>query len=187
MASSGFCLPATRPTPSTSGTLAARSASRIITPGWATAIYNGIGGGPTRPLQIADPHKGGHQINQWFNPQAFIQPQPGQFGNTSRNSLNGPTFQHVDLSLFKNLLITERFNLELRAEAFNLTNTVGYFVPNNQNDFPTTNATGTYIAPGANGVYDSTKVVPGGGFAQILTTNPSYTPRKLQFAVKLKF
>lgn len=146
--------------------------------GQGNSIYSGIGGGPTRPLQIADPHKGGHSIQQWFNPAAFIIPQDGQFGNTSRNSLTGPTFEHFDLSIFRNFLFAERFNLEFRAESFNLTNTAGYFVPNNQNDKPTTNAVGSLV----NGV-----VQPGNGFAQITNTNPSYVPRELQFALKLKF
>ena len=147
--------------------------------GLGNSIYGGIGGGPTRPLQVGDPHLGGHTINQWFNPQAFVVPQKGQFGNTPRNSLTGPTFEHFDLSIFKDFLLTERFNLEFRAESFNLTNTVGYFVPNNQNDHATTNAVGSYNASGV--------VVPGSGLAQIVSTNPAYVPREIQFALKLKF
>ncbi len=147
--------------------------------GLGNSVYGGIGGGPTRPLQIANPHTNGHTINQWFNPLAFEVPQPGQFGNTSRNSLTGPTFEHIDLSVFKNILITEKYNLELRAETFNLTNTAGYFVPNNQNDHATTNAVGNYVATGA--------PTPGNGFAQIVSTNPGYVPRQLQLAVKFKF
>ena len=147
--------------------------------GQGNSIYGGIGGGPTRPLQVGNPKANGHQINQWFNPLAFETPANGQFGNTSRNSLTGPTFEHFDFSLFKNILITEKYNLELRAETFNLTNTAGYFVPNNQNDHATTNAVGT---PNANGV-----LTPGTGFAQIVSTNPSYTPRTLQLAAKFRF
>ncbi len=147
--------------------------------GLGNSVYGGIGGGPTRPLQVANPKTNGHQINQWFNPLAFVVPQPGQFGNTGRNSLTGPQFQHFDLSLFKDFALYERFNLEFRAESFNLTNTPAYFVPNNQNDHATTNAVGTYNAAG--------QVVPGNGFAQIVSTHPSYTPRGLQFALKLKF
>jgi hypothetical protein len=55
------------------------------------------------------------------------------------------------------------------AESFNLTNTPNYFVANNQNDAATRNA------------------VQGSGFGKIVTTNPNYTPRTLQFAVKLLF
>ncbi len=138
--------------------------------GLGNSIYGGIGGGPTRPLQIGDPKLGGHTIQQWFNPLAFAVPQKGQFGNTSRNSLTGPTFEHFDLSVFKEIPFYDRYNLELRIESFNLTNTAGYFVPNNQNDHATTNAVG-----------------PGAGFAQIVSTNPGYVPRELQLAAKFKF
>ena len=149
--------------------------------GLGNSVYAGIGGGPTRPLQIGDPKAGGHTINQWFNPLAFEVPLRGQFGNTSRNSLTGPTFEHFDLSVFKDILITEKYNLELRAETFNLTNTAGYFVPNNQNDHPTTNAVG------ANATASGGVLTPGQGFAQIVSTNPGYVPRELQLAVKFKF
>ena len=147
--------------------------------GLGNSVYQGIGGGPTRPLQIGDPHKGGHTINQWFNPQAFEVPQLGQLGNTSRNSLTGPTFEHIDLSIFKTVSLAEKYKLELRAETFNLTNTAGYFVPNNQNDHATTNAVGNFAATGL--------PTPGAGFAQIVSTNPAYVPRELQLAVKFKF
>jgi len=65
--------------------------------------------------------------------------------------------------------VTERVKLQFRAEAFNLTNTPSYFVANNQNDAPTTNA------------------VQGAGFGKIVITNPNYTPRALQLALKLIF
>ena len=148
--------------------------------GLGNSIYSGIGGGPTRPLQVGNPHLNGHQINQWFNPLAFEVPLPGQFGDTARNSLTGPTFEHFDFSLFKDFKIYERYTLQFRAEAFNLTNTAGYFVPNNQNDHATTNAVGANVPNIAN-------LQPGTGFAQIVSTNPAYVPRELQFALKLQF
>ena len=158
--------------------------------GIGNSIYSGIGGGPTRPLQIGNPRSTPRSIQQWFNPQAFETPLPGQFGNTGRNTLTGPTFEHFDLSIFKDFLVTERFHLELRAESFNLTNTAGYFVPNNQNDHATTNAVGTNPSTvSSTGVITPSSALPtpGTGFAQIVSTNPSYVPRELQFAVKLKF
>ena len=147
--------------------------------GEGNSIYSGIGGGPTRPNQVANPKTNGHQINQWFNPLAFEVPTLGTFGNLGRNTLTGPQFEHFDFSVFKDFLITERTNLEFRAESFNLTNTPAYFVPNNQNDHATTNAVGSLNAQNV--------LVPGNGFAQIVSTHPSYVPRELQFALKLKF
>ena len=137
--------------------------------GFANSVFNGIGGGPTRPNQIATATLSNPGINEWFNPAAFVIPPLGTIGNTARNSLYGPSFRHFDLSLFKDFTLTERVKLQFRAEAFNLTNTPSYFVANDQNDAPTTNA------------------VQGAGFGKIVTTNPNYTPRALQFALKLVF
>jgi len=40
------------------------------------------------------------------------------FGNLGRNSLLGPNFKELNFSLFKNTALTERVNLEIRAEFF---------------------------------------------------------------------
>ena len=137
--------------------------------GFANSVFNGIGGGPTRPNQVAPATLSNPSINEWFNTGAFVIPTLGTIGNTPRNSLHGPSFRHFDLSIFKDFTVTERVKLQFRAEAFNLTNTPSYFVANNQNDAPTTNA------------------VQGAGFGKIVITNPNYTPRALQLALKLIF
>jgi len=137
--------------------------------GFANSVFNGIGGGPTRPNQVAPATLSNPSINEWFNTGAFVIPTLGTIGNTPRNSLHGPSFRHFDLSIFKDFSVTERVKLQFRAEAFNLTNTPSYFVANNQNDAPTTNA------------------VQGAGFGKIVITNPNYTPRALQLALKLIF
>ena len=137
--------------------------------GFANSVFNGIGGGPTRPNQIAPATLSNPSIGEWFNPAAFVIPPLGTIGNTPRNSLYGPSFRHFDLSIFKDFTLTERVKLQFRAEAFNLTNTPSYFVANNQNDAPTTNA------------------VQGAGFGKIVITNPNYAPRALQLALKLVF
>ena len=68
--------------------------------------------------------------NQWFNPQAFVLPTFGTFGNVSRGSIIGPGSVNVDTSLFKKIRISERLNLQLRAEAFNILNHANFFYPN---------------------------------------------------------
>jgi hypothetical protein len=65
----------------------------------------------------------------WFNPSSFASPGPLTFGNTGINIFNGPGFYDLDFSLFKNIDISERFKLQLRAEAFNSTNTPQYGNP----------------------------------------------------------
>ena len=51
------------------------------------------------------------------------------FGNMGRNSLRGPAFKQFDFALFKNTKLTERVNLQLRAEIFNLLNRPNFSNP----------------------------------------------------------
>ena len=58
----------------------------------------------------------------WINPAAFAAPAVGTYGTLPRNYLYGPGYGSVDFSVIKNTKITERVNLQLRAEMFNLFN-----------------------------------------------------------------
>ena len=122
-------------------------------------------GGNDRPNQIMDA-RASHKTNaQFFNTAAFA-PQPlGTIGNTQRNSLFGPDFRHIDLSIFKNFPVTERVNVQFRAESYNISNTPNFYVGN-----------GT-----------STSQFGNAGFGQISQTDPNYTPRLYQFALKAQF
>jgi hypothetical protein len=64
---------------------------------------------------------------QWWNPAAFCSPGgsacPGP-ANLSRNKFTGPGFGDVDLSFIKNVPITERVKVQLRADIFNLLNRI---------------------------------------------------------------
>ncbi|MGH9449738.1 MAG: TonB-dependent receptor domain-containing protein [Terriglobia bacterium] len=53
---------------------------------------------------------------------AFAQPAAGTYGDTARDSLYGPGLWDLDFALDKNFRIGERFNFELRGEAFNIFN-----------------------------------------------------------------
>ncbi len=61
---------------------------------------------------------------------AFSLPAPGVFGNAGRNTLRGPGLTDLDVSVSRNFSFTERVKLQFRAEAFNLTNTVAFGLPN---------------------------------------------------------
>ncbi len=65
---------------------------------------------------------------QWWNPAAFCSPGgsacPGAADNLSRNKFYGPAFGDVDLSFIKNIPITERVRVQLRADFFNLLNRI---------------------------------------------------------------
>ena len=68
--------------------------------------------------------------NQYFNPEAFIQPLAGTYGNVGRNILQGPGLATTDLSLAKKFKFSERVSLQFRAEFFNSFNRVNLNTPN---------------------------------------------------------
>lgn len=68
-------------------------------------------------------------VNQWFNPAAFILPPAGTYGNAGRDILIGPNLAALDASLVKTTAITERLKTEFRAEFFNLTNHTNLGMP----------------------------------------------------------
>lgn len=70
--------------------------------------------------------------SQWFNPNAFIAPPTliGFYGNLGRDAYMGPGLATWDFSVVKNTSITERFNLQFRAEIFNLLNRANFNTPN---------------------------------------------------------
>ena len=65
----------------------------------------------------------------YLNPLAFIQPAFGSFGDLGRNSIYGPGLRNVDFSVSKNTRLTERINLQLRAEFFNIFNHPNFALP----------------------------------------------------------
>ncbi len=54
----------------------------------------------------------------------FKIPALGTYGTSGRGAYRNPGFGDVDLSVFKNTKLTERFTLQLRAEMFNLFNQI---------------------------------------------------------------
>jgi hypothetical protein len=77
-----------------------------------------------RPDVIADPNNGPKTPTQWFNIAAFAAVPAGQLrnGTAGRGIVLGPGFSQWDLSLFKNLKLTERVSSQFRFEAFNAFN-----------------------------------------------------------------
>jgi hypothetical protein len=65
----------------------------------------------------------------YFNPLAFAQPTCVCFGTAGFNTLRGPFVVDWDQSLFRRIHVTERFNLEFRAEGFNMANTPHFANP----------------------------------------------------------
>ena len=68
--------------------------------------------------------------SQWFNPNAFVVPPTGTFGNVGRNVLTGPGLATWDFSVLKDTRLSEKLGLQFRAEIFNLLNRVNLDTPN---------------------------------------------------------
>jgi hypothetical protein len=115
-------------------------------------------GANDRPNIVGNPDIADASPDRWFNTAAFAFPPRGQFGNAGRNILDGPGYQNVNASLVKNTRIKEGWNLQLRAEAFNLFNHPNFDLPDNFLGSPT--------------------------FGRILSAD---SPRHIQFGLKLLF
>jgi hypothetical protein len=99
------------------------------------------------------------RLTSYFNTSVFAGPTTF-YGNTARGILRGPTQKDLDINLTKRTQIHDNFELEFRAQAFNITNTPTFANP--ASDFPTTTTFGVISATVGN-------------------------PRVLQFAAKLTY
>jgi hypothetical protein len=108
-----------------------------------------------------DPTVGNPALLQCFNLR----------GNAGRNTMIGPGVSNLDFSIFKNThvnRISETFNVQLRAEFFNILNRANFGPP----DLPS----------GNNDIFDGTGAVnPAAGLLTTTTTDP----REIQFALKI--
>jgi hypothetical protein len=86
-----------------------------IRPSWNPAF--------TGPVILGSP-------TRYFNPDAFIVPADGTYGNVGRDVLPGPGLATVDFSLLKDLPIRERMKLQFRSEFFNALNHTNFATPN---------------------------------------------------------
>ncbi|MEP7367667.1 MAG: hypothetical protein ABI972_30780 [Acidobacteriota bacterium] len=68
-------------------------------------------------------------LDRWFNTAAFVPNQAFMFGNAGRNLLEGPGEVNFDFAIYKGFRLTEGIRLQLRAEAFNVTNTPAFGPP----------------------------------------------------------
>jgi hypothetical protein len=63
-------------------------------------------------------------VSRWFNTAAFAAVPVGTNGTSARNFIDGPGLKNVDLGIFRDFNMTERFKLQFRAEATNAFNIV---------------------------------------------------------------
>jgi hypothetical protein len=92
-------------------------------------------------------------------------------GNTRRNEFHGPPLTTVDFSIFKNTYITETFNVQFRAEFFNILNHTNFLSPGFLNTFGQNNS-----------VYDFD-----GSSLPTALNQTSTTSRQIQLGLKLIF
>jgi hypothetical protein len=98
--------------------------------------YNPSNDGDTRnPVRPSlNPNFAGPVIlggsKQYFNPSAFIQPLPGTYGNVGRNTLEAAGLVSTDIAVARKFSLSERLNLQFRAEIFNLFNHTNFNSPN---------------------------------------------------------
>ncbi|MGD0124016.1 MAG: TonB-dependent receptor [Terriglobia bacterium] len=105
-------------------------------------------------------------LNEWFNPNVFVNPPNYQYGNLGRTlgNVRAPGLTNFDFALLKDFPIKEKFTVQFRAESFNVANITNLGLPN------------TTFVPGPNGYNFS------GTFGTITS---AYDPRSIQFGLKL--
>lgn len=108
---------------------------------------------------MANPTVG--SAGQWLDPAAFAVPAACTLGNAPRNVGYGPNQTMVSGSIFKTFRLAEKYNLQFRAESFNFANHPMFADPNTSLGNPS--------------------------FGKITATAGAYTPRQIQFALKLLF
>jgi carboxypeptidase family protein len=114
-----------------------------------------------RPDQIGSANVPNPNPTRFFNVNAFVAQAPGTLGSERRNQLYGPHSRRLDVSVFKDFSFGGARSLQFRAECFNATNIADF------------------AAPAA--------ILGGANFGQLTQLTAGYTPREIQFALRLQF
>ncbi len=135
-----------------------------------TGVDNALSGiGAQRPNQVlSQPYCYPQTINCWLNPKAFAAPAPGTLGDSGINSLVGPGYFDVDVSVSRKFRVREHQYAEIRFESFNIQNRANYLNPASAG-----------LAGGTSG-----SALNSSTFGKILA---DVSPRIMQFAVKYNF
>jgi len=116
----------------------------------------------------------------WFNVACFTPAPVGTYGNAGRDTIIGPNIWDLDLALQKNwkvAQISEAFQVQFKAEAFNILNHPSFQNPNSTVFNPALSA-----AVATNPLAGT---VPNASAGIITATNSS--PRQIQLALKIVF
>ena len=94
-----------------------------------------------------------------------LAPCLGCVGNLGRDTFVGPGYWAVDTSIFKNFRLSDRFSLQVRAEAFNVFNRTNFQLADANKPLETANLNNPHFGQA-------------GG---------TFNPRQLQFGLRLSF
>jgi hypothetical protein len=125
-------------------------------------------GNSSRPDLIGDPAipPGSDETRTGPPASAFAPPPFGRPGNVGRNTFTGPLYLNTDVDLIRTFKLTERFNLQFRAEAYNVFNQVQFALPGN-----------VISDPGTFGI----------STAEVGRPDGTSSARQIQLALKLNF
>jgi hypothetical protein len=115
--------------------------------------------GQDRPDLMGNPRLDQRAPERWFDTDAFAVPAPFSFGTAGRNIVMGPGFVNIDAGLSRRFMLTERWSLTFDVQAFNVTNTAHFDLPEAYADEPST-------------------------FGRVLSAK---APRQIQFGVRVGF
>ncbi|HEV3196353.1 MAG TPA: TonB-dependent receptor [Bryobacteraceae bacterium] len=139
-----------------------------------TLSYSGCQGvwGRCRPDAIVGKNPnaappGGRNPNEWFDITNVAVPAALTGGNIGLQSQTGPPGRTLDMSLFKDFPITERWKVQFRAESFNLANTPQLTPPN--------------------ATLNNSSLLGGNGTFGKITSTFAGSERHLQFELRLQF
>ena len=153
-------------------------------------LVNVPGGGASRNVRRPDlvPGVPLYYTNNgtfYINPAAFAVPQPGTYGNLSRDALRGPNINQFDLTFAKRFPLRESMNIEFRAECYNVLNNPVFGAPGGGT--PRLNDATGILQPGQ----PYTQSAAGGTFGALTSTVSnqvgSGTNRQFQLALRLNF
>ena len=140
------------------------SASSSTYPGVVSGRANRVAGAALYPTKKTR--------SQWFNPNAFTAPtgtvgtatvNGAAYGTSGYDMLRGPKFQNWDMNLKKNTEWRGHYNLQLRADAFNVFNHPNFAVPTSS----LTSSSYTKVSS--------------------IASTPAYQARTVEFAAKFTF
>jgi hypothetical protein len=111
--------------------------------------------------------------NSWFDPFAFATVSEARLGNAGYNSMTGPWRRQWDVGLFRQVNLGGQRNVQLRVEAFNVTNTPHFGNPGSNRNSLQLNPDGT--------------IRNLNGYTEITGTSGSKSERQVRLGIRFGF